>query len=168
MLHAIDPGSARSGFVTMSFDFEIREKGKLDNEEICDILSENCMKADGLVIEMPQPYQFTPKTVLQTCVWLGRFLQAFYGPSWTITRQHVRMYMCGTARSDDAMVRKEIIHRYGPPGTKAEPNIFYNDATVKMNNDIWQAYALGITFLDITRYKKLCDPRVLNKIERIR
>ena len=45
-------------------------------------------------------------------------------------------------RAKDSNIRQALIDIYGKPGTKKEPNEFYNDSKVKMAKDIWSALAI--------------------------
>jgi hypothetical protein len=57
-------------------------------------------------------------------------------------------------RAKDSNIRQSLVDRFAPgernygKGTKAKPGFFYGFAA-----DAWQAYALGVTYLDIRRDK---------------
>ena len=45
-------------------------------------------------------------------------------------------------RAKDSNIRQALIDKYGKPGTKKDPNLFYNDSEQKVSKDIWSALAV--------------------------
>ena len=89
------------------------------------------------------------KTVFDTCVWIGRFIEAANGRPQLVQRGPVKLHHTGQPRAKDPNVTQALIDRFAPgqpnhgKGTKANPGWFYGFA-----KDIWQAYALAVYAAD--------------------
>lgn len=162
-LLAIDPGDVVSAYVvtdtndpTMSplwFD-------KLQNEEL--LALPHLYTCDRVAIEQIGHYGTgmpAGQTVFDTCVWIGRFLQAAtdmhprnslrHQVVHLIPRREVKLHLCGSARANDGNIRQALIDRFAPDqpnsgkGRKNEPGFFYG-----FHSDVWQAMALAVYFMD--------------------
>lgn len=151
LLLAIDPGNEASGYALLSDRYEPLLHGKLPNDDLLfDVAS---MQFDTLVLEMVSHYgkgMPAGKTVFDTCVWIGRFQQmaAVRGiPTEIILRGEEKINLCGSAQAKDANIRQALIDRFARTingkGTKKEPDFFYGFVA-----DAWQAFAVGVTWLD--------------------
>ncbi|MEA5033381.1 MAG: hypothetical protein VB025_14630 [Sphaerochaeta sp.] len=158
---AIDPGTTASGVALIQSDsYRTIWKGKVANTELIgvsfgNILKEREFENMKVVIEMIPSYgtgNAAGKDVYETCIWIGRFKQWFIERSTTvdtITRTSVKQHLCGSTRAKDPNVVQALVDRFAPlstnygKGTKKEPGWFYG-----FKADIWQAYALGVTYLD--------------------
>lgn len=153
-LLAIDPGTVASGWVVM--DRKTRRPlsfGKDQNEDLVQAIIAEQIWAPELVVEMLTSYGApVGRETLETCVWVGRFLQAATMKNvnaLTMNRFDVKLELIGSPRTNDSMIRAYLVDRfaYGVPnlgkGTKAEPGWFYG-----FKADIWQAYALGVAWID--------------------
>lgn len=151
MILAIDPGSTQSGVVYFESDtYRPLATGKISNEEVLEI-----HPPDEVVIEMVAHYGTgmpAGKTVFDTAVWIGRFYQHFTALGLSVElmmRGEVKMNLCGTMRAKDSNVIQALVDRFAPgarnygKGTKKDKGWFYG-----FSADIWQAYALGVTYLD--------------------
>lgn len=164
MILAIDPGNEQSGVVL------IREKDlkplvaeKINNEELLDNLLmdryerlEETEYISHVAIEMIASYGMAVgKSVFETCVWIGRFIQAlennYYNDSLKfIYRKDEKMNLCHSMKAKDSNIVQALIDRFAPntpnkgKGTKKEPGWFYG-----FKKDIWQAYAVGVTYYDL-------------------
>lgn len=150
---AIDPGSTQSGLCMInSKTYSPIHAEKISNEEVLDLLP----SPDTLVvIEMVGHYGTgmpAGKDVFDTCVWIGRFLQHFTDCKLHVRqmmRRDVKLNLCGSARAKDGNVIQALVDRFasGQPnygkGTKKAPGWFYG-----FKADVWQAYALGVTYID--------------------
>ena len=170
MLLAVDPGTALSGYCLMNFDYTIEGKGKVYNEFIIENLGNKNIKT--VVIEKAVPFSMVPKTLLDTVMWYGRFIQAAFDRNDNvkvilIPRATVKKHICDNGRANDSMVRAEIIRSFGQPKTSnSDPvNPIYNDEVERMKADIWQAFALGVTYADSITGRKLISPANLNRFE---
>lgn len=84
--------------------------------------------------------------ILDTCEWIGRFEQKACElslPFHKIKRHEVKMHLCGSMRAKDGNIRQALIDKIGPQGTKKAPGPTYG-----ISKHIWQALAVGITFLE--------------------
>ena len=156
-LLAIDPGNTESGFVVMDWDtYAVIEKGKIHNEDLVSMIFDGDFNQDLCVIEMVASYGMAVgQTVFDTCVWIGRFRQAAIyagGGQAILYRKDVKMNLCGQTRAKDSNISQALVDRFsfdrhaakGGKGTKKDPGFFFG-----FKSDIWQAYALGVTWIDI-------------------
>jgi hypothetical protein len=86
--------------------------------------------------------------VFDTCVWIGRFTQAWPAATVPIFRKDVKMHLCGQTKAKDKNVRQALIDRFGPGkdkaiGKKAKPGPLYG-----YSGDLWAALAVAVTYYD--------------------
>lgn len=147
MILSIDPGNEESAYVLMDSDtYKPIEFGKLSNTQILMKVIE--LKYDKLIIEMIQSYGMSVgQTVFETCVWIGRFIQARNCPDFEyIYRKEEKINLCNSMKAKDSNIRQALIDRFGEVGVKKAPGFFYG-----FKKDIWAAYAVGVTYLDKQR-----------------
>lgn len=156
MIFAIDPGNAESAYVLLdSGTLKPVSVGKVDNKTLLDKVRKLPYDAE-LVIEMVASYGMAVgKEVFDTVFWIGRFWEAGNGlRRELIYRREEKLDLCGSGKAKDANVRRALIDRFAPgvrnggKGTKKEPGWFYGFAA-----DMWQAYAVGVTWADKKRGK---------------
>lgn len=156
-LLAIDPGSSESAFVLMDqVTYRASEFGKIPNEDMRDLLLRYRINTKALAIEMIASYGMpVGKEVFDTCLWIGRFLESWEsmgGQADLIYRREEKLLICGNPRANDATIRQALADRFAPgtgnygKGTKKEPGWFYG-----FKADVWQAYAVGVTWLDMRK-----------------
>ena len=154
---AIDPGPVESAYVLMDEDYKPIEFGKVDNESLRDIISHDIRERGmcdlhcigKVVIEMVASYGMAVgKEVFDTCVWIGRFYEiSNLGLNPTlIYRKDVKLNLCGQTKAKDSNIRQALIDRFGVVGTKKNKGWFYG-----VSKDVWQAYALGTSYLDMLK-----------------
>lgn len=161
MILAIDPGNVESGYVLLrEFDLKPLEFGKVDNEVLLKKIKMDEFwyksqqdEEDHIAIEMIASYGMAVgQTVFETCVWIGRFIEAIpcgIEPQF-IYRKDEKMNLCGNMKAKDSNIIQALIDRFAPntpnkgKGTKKEPGWFYG-----FKKDIWQAYAVGTTYYDM-------------------
>ena len=87
------------------------------------------------------------KDVFETCVWIGRFIQAIQPRKHTfVYRKDEKIYLCGSMKAKDSNIRQALIDRYAKfdfktgKGVKKNPDTFYG-----VSKDAWQAIAVGVT-----------------------
>jgi len=137
---AIDPGTAESGVVIWDGGTRIDLARKMPNDEMLRMVRmipqpELC----ELHIEMIASYGMAVgKEVFETCVWIGKFCEAFKGRHSLVYRRDVKLHHCGQARAKDGEVAQALRDKYGVKGTKAAPGFFYG-----FSADVWQAFALA-------------------------
>ncbi len=145
MILAIDPGNEESAYCFIDIQtYKAIEFGKVTNEELLEKINKtDCEKID-LVIEMVASYGMAVgREVFETCVWIGRFIQA-HNYKWNyIYRREEKLHLCGSMRAKDSNIRQALIDRFGTVGKKKDPGWFFG-----FKKDIWSAYAVGVTYLD--------------------
>jgi hypothetical protein len=78
--------------------------------------------------------------VFRTCVWIGRFQQINGGCARLIPRMDVKMHLCHNSRAKDANIRRALIDKLGPPGTKKAQGPTYG-----VKSHAWAALAVAVT-----------------------
>lgn len=161
MILAIDPGTDQSAYVIYS-DGVVLSKGLCPNAALLDNVSYWAACRDGkidphpallkpeyLAIEMVASYGMpVGREVFETCVWVGRFIQAWYGPYRFVYRKEVKMHLCGSMKAKDGSIRQALLDKFGPGrekavGTKKAPGPLYG-----VSNDIWSALAVAVTCIE--------------------
>ena len=151
MICAIDPGNAESAYVLLdSGTLKPVSVGKVDNKTLLDKIWKLPYDTE-LVIEMVASYGMAVgREVFDTVFWIGRFWEAGNGLRRELVyRREEKLDLCGSCKAKDANIRQALIDRFAPgvrndgKGTQKEPGWFYGFAA-----DIWQAYAVGVTFAD--------------------
>lgn len=162
---AVDPANEKSGFAVIRIaDYEPVYIGKVDNEELAEYIKTCPFKDSAVpVIEMIGHYGTgmpAGRTVFDTCIWIGRFMEIFdnnfelSSEATTLMRATIKTKICGVPKAKDANVIQALIDRFAPytpnkgKGTKKEPGFFYG-----FKADIWQAYAVGVAYIDIMKEK---------------
>lgn len=136
---AIDPGTEQSGFAILQ-DGELLDSGVDLNAEV--LKSVIAAQSDVLAIEMIASYGMpVGREVFETCVWIGRFVQAWKDPDRVrlIYRRDVKLHLCQSPRAKDANVRQALIDRMGPIGTKKAPGPLYG-----VSSHAWAALAVAV------------------------
>ena len=140
---SIDPGNIESAYCIIDTDTYTPVKfGKVENEILLYEVEKE--KYDKLVIEMIASYGMpVGASVFDTCVWIGRFIQASPKDYEYIYRKEEKMNLCGSMKAKDSNIRQALIDRFGEVGTKKNQGFFYG-----FKKDIWAAFAVGCTYLD--------------------
>ena len=150
MILAIDPGNIESAYCLIDDDYKPIKFGKIYNQELLELL--NGITSEKVVIEMISSYGMAVgKSIFDTIFWIGRFYEVsdHWSKCYLMYRKDVKMNLCNTMRAKDANIIQALIDRfaYGVPnrgkGYKKSPGYFYG-----FKADIWQAYALGVSYLD--------------------
>ena len=146
---AIDPGNTQSAFVTMGADYKPIDYGKLDNEALIDLITPEFV----VVLEQVACYGMgVGEEVFETVFWTGRFyeraLKVCPEKPVRIRRMTVKMNLCHSSRAKDTNIILALTDRFGGRKTKAEPDAWFPAQRMGWADDVWQAYALGVTALD--------------------
>lgn len=157
MILAIDPGNIESGIVLLDDELKPIELGKYVNENVRQELRRNLNKYGHelhVAIEMVACYGMAVgASVFDTCVWIGRFKEMVEHYNMDVTyiyRKDEKMNICGSMKAKDSNIVQALIDRFAPDtpnkgkGSKKEPGWFYG-----FKKDIWQAYAVGVTYNDM-------------------
>jgi hypothetical protein len=142
---AIDPGPENSAYVVMQ-DGNIEGFDIVPTLELVDMLKHG-YPGQLAVIEMIASYGMpVGSEVFETCVMIGRMIEAVRRNHELIYRKDVKMHLCGSNRATDAHIRQRLIDIYGPGkdkaiGKKASPGPLYG-----VKKDIWAALAVAVTW----------------------
>lgn len=148
---SIDPGTTQSGWC--EFDTEgkrVLDSGVFENADLLMRL-ERPSRADHLAIEIIASYGMAVgREVFETCVWIGRFQQAWRDPDAVqlVYRRDVKLYLCGTSKAKDANIRQAVIDLFPRTGggktpqigTKTQPGPLYG-----VTSHAWPALAVALT-----------------------
>lgn len=141
MILALDPGTTETGWVLFNSG-KVENSGVLKNETLLELmrLRPDC---DTLAIEMIASYGMAVgREVFETCVWIGRFQQAWHSPAAVrkVYRKDVKLHLCGSPRAKDPNIRQALIDKLGAPGTKKAPG-----ATYGVTSHAWAALGVAVT-----------------------
>ena len=146
MILAIDPGTTQSAYVVFD-NGKIEDKGIVENYNLLAWINEGeFMNCDELYIEMVASYGMAVgKTVFETCVWIGRFVEAWHDEWEYVYRKDVKMHLCGQTKAKDSNIRQAIMDMYGSDrsiaiGTKKAQGPLYG-----VSKDVWAALGVAIT-----------------------
>lgn len=154
---AIDPGNTESGFAYIRMpDFMLLDHGKVKNEDLLRDIPFLAAQADAFAIEMVASYGMAVgKDVFETCVWIGRFIQAVEKEHNFVYRKDEKICLCGSLKAKDSNIRQALIDRYAKfdfrsgKGTKKKPDTFHG-----VSKDVWQAIAVGVTYYEKLKEKQ--------------
>ena len=145
-LLAVDPGPEQTAWVLF-------KDGKPDqwftkpNDEAIEVFRD--FAGYPIVIEMIASYGMAVgREVFETCVWIGRFIEATGGDAKRITRGEVKDAICHSRKATDANIRTELIDRFGPGKEKAIGKKKTPGPLFGMKGDEWAALAVGVAWLD--------------------
>ena len=144
---AIDPGSEQSAYVLWDGK-SILSMAIYPNHTLLDLLQDWPLKSEKfLVVEQVASYGMAVgKTIFDTVFWSGRFCEAWLNAGTgfhSLPRKAVKMHLCHSMRAKDSNIRQSLIDRFGAPGTKKAPGLTYG-----LKKDLWQAFALAVTYYD--------------------
>jgi hypothetical protein len=142
----IDPGDERSAFVI--FDGKrVLDHGIDTNSMLLAYLKRGGLRADHMAIEMIASYGMpVGREVFDTCVWIGRFIEAWPGMYTQVYRREVKMYLCGRTAAKDANVRQALIDRFGPGRQRAIGKASAPGPLYGITEDQWSALGVAVTW----------------------
>lgn len=159
LILSIDPGTTESAYVVYSTDTKtplLEHTGICVNELMVKFVRAYAIKeVELLSVEMVASYgQRVGQSVFETCVWIGRFVQAWEetgGKRWikVYRRKDVFAHLCPEGKPNDGAVRTAICNRYGghvktAKGTKKNPGPLYG-----LRKDMFSALAVAITTAEV-------------------
>lgn len=178
---AIDPGTTESAYVILDDQYQIISADKVGNDVVLSIIAD-APGLDAVIIEDIEPrYSSTDRSAagavmgqstIETIKAFGRFsLQAALRGLMvgSIFRRDERSCLIPTKRNGlpplpetapkhaDGQIRASLIRRFARHdqergrGTKANPDTFYG-----FHGDMWQAMAVGVTWLDQAKWRAKC------------
>lgn len=144
MILAIDPGPIQSALVICDQEGIVRF-GKYTNDEVLVLVESSKRRCNRLVIEMIQSFGMpVGAEVFETCVWIGRFMQAFGAERVDrLNRPAIKTHLCATPRAKDANVRQALIDRFGGKSATRKGGALYG-----ISGDVWSALAVAVTWWD--------------------
>ena len=153
---AIDPGNVKSAYCVIDSDslrplnFDI-----IDNDVLNVRLREEVyQEGDCAVIEMVESYGMSVgRDVFETVFWIGRFYETLKRRltlnTYRVYRTEEKLHICQNRKAKDSNISRALIDRFAVhdmkngKGTKGNPDWFYG-----FKKDLWQAYAVGLTFIE--------------------
>ena len=158
MILAIDPGNEQSAYVVIDKNLKPIQFAKVENEKLMELIKSGEFKdCKHLAIEMIASYGMAVgKTVFETCVWIGIFMEALkteysLKATW-VYRKDVKVNLCNSTRAKDSNVTQALADRFAPytrnkgKGIKKEPGFFYG-----FRADIWSAFSVAVTYSDMKK-----------------
>jgi hypothetical protein len=142
---ALDPGPAETGFALFEHG-RVTVSGVAPNDVLLPTLP-SYPPGTILAVEMIASYGMAVgREVFETCVWIGRFQQAWHTPSAVrlVYRKDVKMFLCGTPRAKDPNVRQALLDLLGPQGTKKAPGPTYG-----VKSHAWPALGVAVTVAQV-------------------
>ena len=159
MILAVDPSNKEhTAYVFINEEtYEPVKFGMCGAEEMLQLLDNYFNIIDHVAIEMVASYGLpVGRDVFETCIFIGRMLEHIRDGNYTyIYRKDVKLNLCGRMQGvNDSTVKQALINRFAKfdfrsgKGTKKNKDFFYG-----FKGDIWQAYAVGVTYLDKLKEK---------------
>lgn len=142
MILALDPGTRESGWVLFDGS-RVAYSGVQRNEDVLAMIAGWKDPSTRMATEVFQAMGMAVGAeVFETCIWIGRFVQAWHAPDEVIRlkRTQVKLLLCGSTRAKDANVRQAVIDAVGEPGTKKAPGPTYG-----VKSHAWSALAVAVT-----------------------
>lgn len=146
---AIDPGTVQSAWLAMQDGVPVTH-GIYPNEMLCGCLhTVDWQERWGhLAVEMIASYGMpVGAETFESCVWIGRFIEAWTRDWSYVFRKDVKMHVCGSVRAKDGNVRQALLDRFGGKakavGKKASRGPLYG-----ISKDVWSALAVAVTWTD--------------------
>lgn len=151
---AIDPGTEQSGWCQYESE-QVIDSGVMPNDDVLTYIRAFADWRDSetrmLAIEMIASYGMSVgREVFETCVWIGRFKQAFFDPDAVqlIYRRDVKLHLCGSPRAKDPNVRQALLDMFPRTGggktpqigTKGQPGPLYG-----VSSHAWAALGVAVT-----------------------
>ena len=155
-VYAVDPGPEQSALVVFDGAMVINHQTVPNDQLLSEIADRSRTSQHVLVVEQIASFGMpVGAEVFETCVWSGRFIQAWTGyraplmPWARLKRHEIKMHLCGHPRAKDPNIRQALIDRFGPGkekalGKKASPGPLFGIA-----GDEWAALAVAVTWWDL-------------------
>jgi hypothetical protein len=146
-LLAIDPGPTESAYIV--FDgAQILGSGIDANADLLACFHREQFEVDHVAIEAIQSFGMAVGAeTFNTCIWIGRYIEAAQAPSTLVYRSQVKLHLCQNARAKDTNIRQALLDRYGGKveavGRKATPGPLYG-----IKSHCWSALAVAVTWWD--------------------
>lgn len=155
----LDPGPTHTGMVMYHPDGNtVSGLRIMPNHDLLNYISK--ARTDiRIAIEMIAHYGSgmpAGKSVFETCIWIGRFYQAWDGKSRYssiqyfryVFRKDVKIHLCGSMKAKDANIRQALLDRFPATGGGSTPQIGVKKKPgplYGMKSHLWAALAVAIT-----------------------
>lgn len=145
---ALDPGTDETAWVI--YDGERPMSFGIDPNDAVVELCRDRFGGMPVIYEMVACYGMpVGRDVFETCVWIGRFVEASGGRAKPMYRRDVKHHLCNSAKAKDANVRQALLDRFPRTGggktpqvgTKGQPGPLYG-----VKSHIWSALAIAVTW----------------------
>lgn len=148
MILTIDPGNEKSAWVLFDEQKEtVFQCGKQNNEIVYEKIKSFSSISELCCIEMISSYGRIGSSVLDTCVWIGIFAEAFGRKKVEyFFRKTITTYHTGSPKGNDSTIRSVLISRYGNGNTRIKQT---GTILEGITADMWQALAIAIYKSDI-------------------
>jgi hypothetical protein len=167
MILAIDPGPEYSAFSKIGSDYAPVQFDKVPNKDLFGCIEYSLQIIDSVVIEKPVCQRHSGSSISETAIYAGMFAGQLTGiDAYFITRSKVKGFLLGQVRGKtaDSLIISYLHKRFadGVPnkgkGKMSMPGLFFG-----FHDDIWQAHALGVCFIDMMNSDKKNDIDYLNE-----
>lgn len=140
----IDPGSEESAYIRLENEIPV-EFATVRNFELIDMFKQ-WQPAATVVIEDYTPWSQLSRPVKDTLQWIGRFKQELFRTHNVILveRDAVKRHLLNKVSGSDAQIIAEMVRRFGPPGTKKNPN----PNIYGISKHEWQALAVAVVWIE--------------------
>lgn len=153
LLLSIDAGTTESAYCIVDIQtYKPIEFGKVKNENLLSIVKNQ--RYNILAYEEFQCYGMPiGESTIKSITWNGRYIQSALDrgtPVHPIYRKDEKMNLCHSMKAKDSNIRQALIDRFAQhdfkngKGTKRNKDWFYGFAA-----DVWAAYAVAVTYLDM-------------------
>ncbi len=157
-LLCIDPGTEASGVVVLHTPTkEIPNAwSKISNWCLLSLIHDYRKTTDHMAIEMIASYGMpVGATTFETCLWIGRFIQAYNGEIENHTlvyRGQVKDVLCKNRKAKDGNIRQALLDKYPRTGggktpqvgIKSNPGPLYG-----ISKHAWSALAVGFAWMEL-------------------
>lgn len=148
MIYAIDPGTTQSALVVFT-GTGVYVHHTMPNEAMLKYMRSDVMGRDDILVveQIAAMGMAVGAEVFETCVWSGRFIEAWDNNDrpWTrLKRLPIKIHLCGQARAKDANIRRVLMDRFG-----GDASVKKGGALYKLKGDEWAALAVAVTYYDL-------------------
>lgn len=147
-LFAIDPGTEQSALVQIDAAGAVGGFIRPNAQILALCRASKGVKAH-LVVEQIASYGMpVGAEVFDTCVWIGRFVEAWEqaesDATWSLLpRKAVKLALCGTLKAKDPHIRQALMDRFGGPQSAKK-----GGPLAGIKSHLWSALAVAITYQD--------------------
>ena len=149
-LLCIDPGTKDSGIVFYDGKIVLEARASVENNSLIHLIKHGTQ--DKVIIEMVSGYGMAVgKEVFETCVWIGRFMEASRCDCKRIFRKDIKLTLCNSLRAKDKNVRQALLDRFPRYGGGKTPQVGtkkQHGALYGVSSHAWSALAVGVTWFE--------------------